>query len=201
MTYIISTNQITTVSNPVCEPVSLPSAKAHLRIDGSDSDTLINSLIKAAREWVENYCQRSLVQRTYRADVPYFASRYRLPMSPFASLTSVKYYTPDSPQVLTTLDANTYRSNLGKSEIYLNADGYTIPSTSTRHDAVQITFVAGESPSTDSPQDHAANVSSAVKAAILLVIGDLFENREMSSTLRIQQLPTVEMLLSSYRYY
>ena len=202
MTYKISTTQITETTAPVVEPVTLAEAKSHLRVDGSDSDTIIGTMIIAARQWAENYCQRSFVQRTYRADVEGWAARYRLPLEPFASLSSVKYYTPDSPQVLTTLDTDFYRANLGKSEIYVDASSSSYPSHATRDDAVQITYVAGDAPTTDSPQDHAGNVSNAVKAAILLMVGDLFENREGKIVGTIQSVnPVVEMLLSSYRIY
>jgi len=198
MTYKI-VDAVQTVA-PVVEPVTVAEAKSHLRVDGSDSDTYIGTLIIAARQMVENWMQRSLVQRTYRADVSGFAYGFDLPYKPLASLSSVKYYNTDSPQVLTTLDSSYYRADLLRGEIYLDV-GAIIPSVSTQHDAVQITYVAGYEPSADSPQDHAGNVPNAIKAAILLVVGHLFENREATSQLRIQELPTVEMLLSGYRYY
>lgn len=198
MTYKVSTRQLTEVVLPVCEPVSLPEMKAHLREDYSDNDTIITAQIIAARQWVENYCQRALVQRTYRADIPCFSTIIELPMMPLSSITNIKYYNTDSPQVLTTLDSAVYGANTSYNYIYL-ADGQTLPGTAYRHDAVQITFVAGYEPSTDSPQDWAGNVPQALRAALKLQVGDLFENREINSQLKMTELPTVTNLLSAYR--
>jgi hypothetical protein len=147
---------------------------------------------------VENYLQRSLVQRTYRADIGYFSTQIILPMMPLSSVTQIQYYNTDSPQVLTTLDSAVYGVNKSYNYLYL-AEGQTLPTTANRWDAVQITFVAGEEPSTDSPQDWAGGVDQAIKAAIKLQIGDLFENREVNTQLRMQELPTVKHLLSAYR--
>lgn len=47
------------------EPVSLEDAKLHLRIDSSDDDTLISSLITTARRWAEDYCDRTFVVSKY----------------------------------------------------------------------------------------------------------------------------------------
>jgi uncharacterized phiE125 gp8 family phage protein len=199
VTYRILTTQITETTAPVIEPVGLEEMKVHCRVDGNDHDTILNVMIKAARGWCENYLQRSLVQRTYRADVEGFASRYALPLPPLSSVSSIKYYTPDSPQVLTTLDADFYRADLGRGEIYIDASSGSIPSIASRHDAVQITYVAGYEPTTDSPQDLAGNVPEAIKSAIKLQAADLFENREVNTQLRMQELPTVKWLLMGYR--
>lgn len=48
-------------TDPAVEPVTLSEAKAHLRVDTADDDTYITGLIRAAREWVEQYLDRTLV--------------------------------------------------------------------------------------------------------------------------------------------
>jgi uncharacterized phiE125 gp8 family phage protein len=201
MTYIVSKNEVTQTVAPVVTPVSLIEAKAHLRVDGSDSDTLITTLIEAATLWVENYLQASLVQRTNRADVWGFASVFRLPQPPLVSITSIQYYTPDSPQVLTTLDSNFYRTDTGRGEIYMDVDAGNIPSVASRRDAVLITYVNGYGAGTSSPLDYAETTPAPIKAAILLQVSELFENRQINSELRLQELPTVTMLLAAYRIY
>lgn len=50
------------VTPPAAEPVSV--AEAHARIDASDEDTLIGSLITAARELVETETARRLITQT-----------------------------------------------------------------------------------------------------------------------------------------
>ena len=200
MSYKVSTKQITETVAPVAEPVSLAAMKVHLRVDGSESDNIIQAQIVAAREYVEKEIQKALVQRTYRADIAGFAGTIMLPMHNLSSITSIKYYNTDSPQVLTTLDANVYRGNTAYSYIYI-AEGQSVESTANRHDAVQITYVAGYEPSTDSPQDLAGNVPKGIIAAIKLIVGDLYEHRETNSEMRITELPTTKMLLSKWREY
>jgi hypothetical protein len=50
---------------PVCEPVSLDEAKAFLRVTSTSEDDLITELITAAREWCEEYCRRSFINKGY----------------------------------------------------------------------------------------------------------------------------------------
>ena len=196
----VSTKQITQTVAPVVEPVTLTEMKLFLREDYSDNDTLITAQITAARQWVEKEIQQSLVQRTYRADLWAFDYTFYMPVPPLASVSSIKYYNTDSPQVLTTLDSTVYRTDTGYGIVYLNS-GSSWEAVSTRHDAVQITFVAGYAPDTSSPVDHAANVPEGIKAAIKLQVGDMFSNRETSTPLKITMLPTVDRLLAVYREY
>jgi hypothetical protein len=78
----------------------------------------------------------------------------------------------------------------------------TWPSVYPRPDAVQITYTAGYS-STSSPFNAASGVPAAVKSAILLTIGDLYENREGQIVYpgQIQENKTVMRLLDQYRVY
>ena len=50
---------------PSIEPVDLAYAKTFLRVDGTDEDALIASLIGMAREQVETMIGRTLIQRSY----------------------------------------------------------------------------------------------------------------------------------------
>ena len=46
---------------PATEPITLVEAKAHLRVDFSDEDTYIDTLIVAARRYCEAYCNRVFI--------------------------------------------------------------------------------------------------------------------------------------------
>ena len=56
----------------VNEFVSRSDAKAHLRVDFTDDDALITSLIVAARRWAEDYC-----------DTTFFLSQYTMLIDSF----------------------------------------------------------------------------------------------------------------------
>lgn len=87
------------------EPVSLADAKAHLRIDFSDDDTILSAMITASRQAIEDYCHISLVAKTITLtleanEVPktMFAQPYQvrqgfnsfeLPYGPVQSVASV----------------------------------------------------------------------------------------------------------------
>ena len=201
MSFKVSTRQLTETIAPVIEPVGLHEMKVHCRCeDTNDNDTILGVMTKAARQFVEKQYQLSLVQRTYRADLWGFYSVIKLPLPPLSSITQIQYYNTDSPQVLTTLDSTAYRHDLGRSVIYRDTN-VTIPSVAWRHDAVQITFVSGFEPTTDSPQNLAGNVPEAIKSAIKLQAADLFENRETNTQLRMIELPTTKMLLAPWREY
>lgn len=196
---ILTEDYVTEISAPAAEPVSRTEAKLHLRVDVTTDDTLIDSLIQAAREYVENYTRRSFVQRTYRADVDYFDDEIRLPFRPIIAISHIKYYTAASPSVLTTLAASNYE--LVRGHIYRSATG-TYPAVDSVYNAVQITYTAGYAP-TSSPEVPAENVPAAVKSALLLTIGDLYENREGQVLYpgQVQINTTVMRLLDQYRVY
>ena len=46
------------------EAITTEEAKTHLRVDISDDDTYIDSLVKVAREYCENYTRKALAQKT-----------------------------------------------------------------------------------------------------------------------------------------
>ena len=166
--------QLTETVAPSVEPLSLGEAKIHLRIDSNDENTYISALITAARQHVEAITGRALITRTYRLDMPLWDSEVILPRPPLVSVTNIKYY--DTANAQQTWAASNYDVIVPAGSIKLS-DAGTIPSVFNRPDAWQATYVAGYL-STSSPQDPQAAVPWAIKAAMNLMIADLYENRE-----------------------
>lgn len=195
---IITPDYLTQTIAPTTEIVTRTEAKNHLRVDITSDDTLIDNLIIASRQYCELYTNRAFRVRTSRADVSHFDDTMRLPFSPIISVGSVKYWSTDSPSTLTTLATTHYE--LSRNYVSRKYNGVW-PSVFPRPDAVQITYTHGyqstTSPATTEP------VPVAVKAAALLIIGDLYENREGQVLYpgQIQENKTVQMLLSAYRVY
>jgi len=188
---------------PTTEPVTLTEAKAHLRVDFTDDDTLIESLIGAATAAAEEFTNRALMAQTITHVLPGFPcgdmfrnpfAAIRLFKSPFASLTSITYY--DADDAAQTLDVSGNDADVivvSTAEpatispwITNMADGW--PATNPdRPNAVTIVYAAGYA--------NAAAVPKPIKQAMLLMIGAWYERREDS----VQNLPKAsEMLLMPY---
>lgn len=181
------------VTAPEAEPVSLAEAKAHLRVTSADEETLISALIVAAREHCEAWTHRRFVTQTWDLVLDCFPGwSLEFPNAPLQSVTSVTYV--DTAGATQTLDSSEYlvdaQTDPGR---IAPAYGLHWPATRDQMNAVTIRFACG--------YGAAAAVPSAIKAAMLLIVGHLFENREEAVTgTIIAELPFgVPALLAPYR--
>ena len=55
---------LVSIAGPLVEPVLLSDIKAHLRVSETDEDTLISSLITAARVHVEHLLMRKMITQS-----------------------------------------------------------------------------------------------------------------------------------------
>ena len=91
--------------------LSLSDAKTWLRVDSSDEDALITSLIDVAVGAVQSYIGQSLVEiETFLFGLPDFSDEV-LPVGPLNSVNSITYY--DQGNNLQTLASNLYWVDLG----------------------------------------------------------------------------------------
>lgn len=184
---------------PLAEPITRSEAKLHLRVDGTDDDSLIDSQIIGGREWTENYCRRSWVQRTLELRLDCFPAEIRLPRGPVSSVSSVSYLAQDGS--LTVLAASAYQVDLyGTPPRILPSFGsvWPVPKFGTLN-AVVVEYVAGYAPLDTSPTDYAGTVPAAVKAAMKLIIGHLHRNRELATEAVLTEVPfAVKALLAMY---
>lgn len=185
--------QLTEITPPASEPLTVTEAKQHCRVDIPDDDILLGAYIEAARQLIEENTGRAFVDRTYRLDMPLFDTDIILPMPPLLSVTSVEYY--DTSNSLQTLATTEYDIDYPAGRI-VQAYGGTYPATYSRHDAVQITFTAGVG-TTSSP---AMTVPERIKAAMRLLVGDMYENREAAVIgLMRTDNPTLDRLIGPSR--
>lgn len=160
------------ITAPDEEPVTLTEAKAQCIVETTAYDTIIGSKIKSAREWVEDYTGRALMEQTWRTKLDRFpCGVIYLNHPPLQSVTSITYM--DTAGVTQTLSSSAYivdtTSEPGRvGEAY----GYTWPATRDQMGAVTIESVHGYEDSDAVPQ--------AIKDAILVLIAELYQNREVS---------------------
>lgn len=185
------------VTQPENEPVSLPEAKLHLRVEHNEEDGLIASLIKTAREVAEtSFTWRALAIQTFEYTLDRFPSERFI-------------YLPRPP--LKTVESISYKDRTG-TETVLNADSYIVDTAAEPGrvvlapevswpdvelyptSAVRIRFTAG--------YDN-ADIPESIKQGMLLMIGHWYENREtviVGSVAR--EVPfAVEALLYPYRVW
>ena len=95
-------------ADPSVEPVLLPDAKLHLRIDVTDDDTLITGYIIAARQACEEFIRAKLISQTWEIafdSFPTDGSPIRLPIAPLLSVQSVSW--ADQTNAITTMTLGT----------------------------------------------------------------------------------------------
>lgn len=188
------------VTAPTAEPVTVAEAKSWIRQDSSADDTLIASLIVAARQAVENYLSRALLTQTWDLWLPYFCD-LELPKAPLQSVTSITY-TDDAG------DSQTLATSVYDVFAYQEAPGWvrlaysqSWPSTRAVADAVKIRFVAGYAAA--SPIGSA--VPQAIRHGILILVAEYYENREINvvnNRAQITEIPGhVERLLWPYKVH
>lgn len=168
---------LTLVTPPANEPLSLADAKAHLRVDHSDEDTLINALIAAAREDAEDFRNQSFITQTWKLTLDVWPTEpdvIELPRGP-VSVTSVKYTDEDGNT--STFASSNYVEDLESepARLALKRSASWPSDTLQVVNGIEVTYVAGYG-------DDASDVPAAVVEALKLMIGHYYENREATIT-------------------
>jgi len=180
------------VTPPSDLPVTLDEAKLHLRVDGADDDTLITGLLNAAVSHLDGWTGilgRCLVEQTWRMDFDTFC-RWRLPLAPITEVVSITWRNA-AGEVATIADGN-YALRDDERGPYVYWDrGYAYPSGLYESRGVSVTFKAGY---------PAEEVPAAIKAAILLMVGNWYRYRSADVDTAVAALPLgVDALLAPYR--
>jgi uncharacterized phiE125 gp8 family phage protein len=165
---------LTTLTEPVNEPVTLVEAKAYLRVDNTDEDTLIGTLITAARQWVESYLDRALILRQLVLRLDTFPVEIELPQPPlstFGTTTAVSLTYTLETGTTATLSSSEYRIDRTSTPGVLrqNYSG-SWPGHLHDYNSIAVTYWAGYG-------SDEGDMPPAIKNAILLMVGHLFENR------------------------
>jgi uncharacterized phiE125 gp8 family phage protein len=183
----------------------------------STADPQVSAIISAARQWTEDYTNRALITQTWRLtldDFPrclgyawngYAPGQYhlrpwrdlqviRLPWPNLLTVTSITYV--DGNGATQTLDSSAYVVDTSSlpGRVY-PAYGTSWPANRCQPNAVTITYTAG--------YGSASSVPTAVKQAMLLMISDLYREREsqiIGARAVVVANPTVDRLLASAIY-
>ena len=185
-------------SAPGTEPLTRSEVKNYLKIASAVTadDSLIDSMIVAARNVVQRYTRLALITQTITekrdkltdsASYGALLGSFPLFWGPVTSVTSVTYL--DSAGASQTLSTSVYGTDLYSlpARVYLK-NGQSWPLVYNQRDAVTIVYVAGYA--------NAAAVPDELKMAMYLLIADMYENR----TDYVKKLPTAaEYLMDQHR--
>jgi uncharacterized phiE125 gp8 family phage protein len=183
------------------ELVSLPEAKAHLRLEHDLDDRAVGDLITSATRYLEEVCWRGFCLQTWErtesrfpADVCFSFERQglELPMGNLVSVTSLKYIDPDGVE-RTAVQGTDYVVDTDNvpGRVRL-AYGLSWPSVRSQWDAVRCRYVVGWS---------AANVPRPLKQAALMLVSQMYEHRtpEVTGTIVSAVQFAVNALIAPYR--
>ena len=194
---------LTRQTGPAVEPVTLAEAKTHLRVDSTASDTEIAAMITAAREWCEQYLDRTLVHTQWVMRFDRFPTdgtedielpRPPMAMAGTATAVTLAYTLEDA----TTASYGTasYRVDRAATPgaVKTNYAG-TWPPHLQDDNSISVTWWGGYGPS-------GASVPAAIRHAMLMLIAHWYDNRgavligSISKPLEF----AVESLLSSQKW-
>jgi uncharacterized phiE125 gp8 family phage protein len=162
------------LSGPAIEPVSLAEAKSWLRLDGSEEDGLLTSLIASARRTLEAYTRRCFVTQYWRLFRDAWPGTNNgldliitIPLTPFQKVTAIRVY--DSVNSAHLISAETYFAPIATD--LPRVTFWTEPPPPGRStDGVEIDVVAGYG-------DQASDTPEPLRCAILMLIAYWHENR------------------------
>lgn len=206
---------ITVITPPLFEPVTLLEVYKHLRLDpdhegspGEEShpdDSLLQGYIATSRQHVEQMVRRSLVQQTVRMSMASFpvncdsllAARWRfnvvreirLHRPPLIRVDSVLYY--DGDNTLQTVDQASYYTTDEQVPELRFVSGFSAPTVYDRPDAVRVDYVTGYAPSgspSSTQEDYTGNVPQWAKDATLIGVQLLYDDMAPADADKLERM-------------
>jgi uncharacterized phiE125 gp8 family phage protein len=172
---------------PAQEPVSLAEARAFLRLDQTEEDDLLTTLITAARLMVEAASGRLLVDQAWRIVLDRWpdGGEIRLPLSPIGAVTAARVY--DALGVAQPVAATALELDRAADPPVLRIVG-EVPEIGRLRGAIEIDLVAGFGPT-------AQSVPALLRQAVLRLAARWFEHRGDVVGRDAEALPTEIMAL------
>ncbi len=189
------------VTPPTVLPVTLAEAKAHLRVEHDEDDALIAAMLAAAIERLDGWSGilgRCLIEQVWALPFERFP-RSDLIGLPFPNVSGVvvSYRPSNGAAAIEFSSSFWWLTETVTGSVIVLAAGASWPATADRPDAVTATMTVGYGAAP-------ADVPAPIRSAILLMVGDLYRNRETtgqgaSPLGSIPMSTTVEALLAPYR--
>ena len=159
------------LSGPAVEPITLAEAKLFLRVDHNTEDSLIATLIGAAREAVETSCGRALITRRVRESLDIWrrdsVGGAVLSIGPVVDVIAVRLLADNGAQ--SVIDPERYRleSHRDRPRLVFPPG---MPATLRSAGGIEIEYDAGYA-------DDAADLPIALRVATMQIVTALYEAR------------------------
>ena len=159
---------------PAVEPVSLAEAKAHLRIDATDEDVLIQNLILTSRIQIETALSLALVTQLWTLKLGCWPRDgiVEVPITPLQSVSMVRVRSTDGTVTVVANDHYEVDAAARPARIYRHPTAAL--ASGRRFGGIEIDFTAGFG-------GAAADVPASIRRALLHLVAHWFENREPST--------------------
>lgn len=182
---------------PVLEPLTLVQAKAFLKVDGTDEDDLITSLIASARQACEDHCRRAFLPQTWKLVLDAFpCGRHPidLPFPPLVSVSSISYVNNAGDDTAFDL-ANVRVDDVSEPGRIAPKVGVDWPVAQCVIGAVTVVYAAGF--------PNAAALPPAIVQAVRFTLTHFFENRSSVEvgTIATEVPNAVKSILSPWRVW
>jgi uncharacterized phiE125 gp8 family phage protein len=174
---------ITLVESNAIEPITLPEVKAHLRLDTDAEDDLLNSLVAAATNLVEEYIDKTLIKKIWRfaddgVEVGPFCELV-LPKGPLLKVLAVHRLLPNDGYATIRY---TVKNHFARPIIV-----YTTPSSISG--PVSVLYEAGYG-------HYPKDVPPPIRQALLTLVAHFYDSRAGQISLS----PLVKTLLNPYKH-
>jgi uncharacterized phiE125 gp8 family phage protein len=202
--------KIRDLTDPV-EPITLQECREHLNLVGDvgssgeshPDDDQISAFLSAAREYTEKWTGYIIARRQVEVAFDDFGDEDWLDLiSPVVELIAVDYIV--SGQTLSTEDSDeqigvTLDDMAVPARLVLTSGSW--PATDEVPNAIRVRLEAGFKGPDAVSTDDAQLLPKSLRAAILLLMAHLYENREASIEKALSEIPFgVECLLRLYRF-
>ncbi len=173
--------------------VTWEDADQHLRLSGDTSQQAeVEAMIAAATQHIDGpngWLGRAIGVQTLQARGSFFdGERIRLPFPPVIDVASISYLDTSGAEQALADDVYEVRGD----EV-VRAYGKSWPAVRADDESVRVTYQAGY-----------AETPMPIRAAILLMVGDLYRFRDTAAMVQMSEVPmsvTVQTLLAPFRVF
>ncbi len=180
--------KIITPAEPVIDLVTL---KSHLRVDHAFDDSIISAYLAAAMAYAQHYTGAAIGEQELEVALDGFpCGAISLPLAPAQSVISITYVDESASEQTLVSTAYTL-DNYGLSHWVLPSSATDWPATYEAANVVRVRYMAGS-----------AALDPAIKAALMLLVGHLYENRQEATEKKLSSVPLgVNALLDTVKVW